>query len=166
MLAGLAVEREQELAQELDAREGEFSCGVQMELRGQCVESALKRITCVGEGVKAGIAAELGGCAKNADGAELFEYVRVAEERGLDAMGLVMRLMFADTREHGGDFIGREAERGEKFCGAIAGVRDVVPCCERGWILWAMPDEDAEIVQIGGGEDNVIIVGWRRFHQR
>jgi hypothetical protein len=114
MFAGLAIEGEEELAQDLDPGQSEFAGGVEADVGREGVECALEAVAGVGEGVEAGVGAELGGGAEDADGAELLQDIGVAEQGGFEAGGLVVGLMLADAGEDGGEFFSGAAEAGQE----------------------------------------------------
>jgi hypothetical protein len=156
--AGFAVQGVEEGPECRDARRGESTGGFEGYLRRECVDRALQAVACVGEGAEARVGAELGGGAEDADGADLLEDVGIAEERGFYAAGRVVGLVLADAVEHSGNFSLGETEVPENVGSALAGVDDVVPLAELLGVFRAVADEDAEVVEKGGGEEYVVVV--------
>lgn len=148
----------EELPQDRNSGRSQTAGALKAQLARQDVEIPLQGGNGVGKTGKARIAADLADDAQDADGAQLLENVGVAENDGLNGFGFVAGLVLPDGREDGGDFVLREARIVENFRGLGTSIVNMVPAGEFGWILRAVADKDAEIVQPGGGDDDVPVV--------
>lgn len=111
-----------------------------------------------GEGAEAGVAAEFGEGAGDADGAELFEDVGVVGDGGFEGEWLVVGLVGADDFEDCGDLFFGEGRFLQDCWRFFDDVGYVVPGFEGFCIFRAVADKDAEVVKPDGGEDYVVVV--------
>ena len=58
-----------------------------------------------------------------------------------------------------GDLGFRKAELPQDLRRLAAGISNVVPLCQRGWVFRAMADEDPEVMQPSRSMEDVVIVG-------
>jgi hypothetical protein len=115
----------------------------------------------IGKPVEARVATQLGSCAEDADGAELLEDVGVAKQGCLEGVRLSLRKMLADAGNDRSNLFRREVEADQQG-GCLPGrIGHVVPSLELGWRMRAMAKEDAKVVQICCGKDDVVVIAKR-----
>jgi hypothetical protein len=154
-----------ELPQNCNSGPSQTAGTVEVKLARQFLKIPAQDSNCVGETGKAGIPSDLADRAQNADGAQLFKDVGIAEDGGFDGVGLVAGLVLPNGREYGGDLVLREAHLAEDVRGKGAGVGNVVPAAEVVRILGSVAYKDTEVVQPGGGDNDVPVVGMVRANR-
>lgn len=143
---------------DVDSWLSEAASGVEADFAGEFVQRAAERGDGVGEAGEAGVAADFANGAEDADGAELFEDVGVAEDDGFEGGGRVFGLVQTDRVEDGGDFLLREAGLAQDDRRLRAGIGHMIPGDEGIQFLGAIADKNAEVMEPGGGFDDVAIV--------
>ena len=152
------MHRLEELPQDRNSGRSQTAGALKAQLARQDVEIPPENGNGVGKAGKARIAADLADDSQNSDGAQLLENVGVAKNGGLDGCGLVAGLVLPDGCEDGRDFVVGEAGCAEDFRSAGTSIVNMVPAGEFDWILGAVADKDAEVVQPGSRSDNVAVV--------
>jgi len=147
------------LPQDCHPRSNETASAVEAKLAGQVLEVPAQDGDGVAEAREAGIAADFADGTKDADGAELLKDVSIAENGGLDSFRLVARLMLPDDGENGRNLRLGEARLTEDSRGMGAGIGDVVPTGQFLRVFGAMSGKNTEIVQPGGSDDNLAVMG-------
>ena len=118
---------------------------------------ALKDAESVFEGAKACIAPNFADSAENADSAELFENVRVAQKNAFKGGWATGGKMRPDDFDDGWNFFVGKTESLKQAGRFFERVSDVVPFSKRGWIFGAMANEDAQVVEPRGSIKDFVI---------
>ena len=159
VLAGLGFQGIQKDAHGEEAGFGKVASGRETKLCREGLKGLTKRPAGVVEEREACVAAELGGGTEDGNGAELLENVGIAEQCGLRAGGLVVGLVLANAGKDGRGLGDGEAHGCKDLGGAMTDVGHMVPANQGGSIFGAVTDEDAEIVEKGRGEEDVVVGG-------
>ena len=141
----------------MEARLGEGACGIESQLWRQLFGIALENAKCVFEGAESGVASDFADGAENRDRAELFENVGVTQEDAFERSWIAGWKVGSDDLDNGWNFLGGKAESLKQGGCFFERVSDVIPFCERDWVFGTMADEDAEVVQPGGGVEDVVV---------
>jgi hypothetical protein len=163
----------EEVLKDVDSWFSETAGGFKADLTGKLVEPAAEGGDGVGKAGEAGVAADFADGAKDADGAELFEHIGVAEDDGFEGGGGVFGLVLADGVEDSGDFLFGEAGLAQDGGCLRAGIGHMIPGSEGVQFLGAIADKNAKVMEPGSGFDDVAIVveigadgGCKRGHTR
>jgi hypothetical protein len=104
------------------------------------------------------IAADLYGCAQQADGPQLLEYIGVAKQGTFHGSWFVLWLMMADRLCDPVEFFRGKSPCPEEFPALLDGVWDVIPAGKLLWILRTVAKKHTKVMHPGGGEENVVVV--------
>ncbi len=141
----------------MQSRLGEGAGGIELQLRRQLFGVALQNTKCVFERDKAGVAADFTDGAKNGDSAELFEDVCLAQKNTFEGGRLAGWKVGPDDFDDGRNFFRGKAESLEQARCFFERVGNVVPFSKRGWVFRTMANEDADVVEPGGGVEDVVV---------
>ncbi len=136
---------------------GPGACGIQLQLSRQLFGVALEDAKGILECDESAIAPDLADGAENADRAELFEDVRVAQESACEGSRFARWKVSSDRFDYGGDFFRRKAKSLKQARRFFERISDVIPFCQRGGVFWTMADEDTDIMQPGRSVKDVIV---------
>lgn len=156
--AGFVLDGAKKCLEDSDTGLGEATRAVEPNSGRQILEAAAKSGDGVCEEWETGIAAHFADGAQDADGAELFQDIGIAEDGGFDAARLVLRLMLADHIEDRRNFFLRETQMAQNGRRTGAGEGNVIPSAEFKGIIGAVANEDAEVVQPCGGANDIRVV--------
>ncbi len=155
---GFGLRRFEKRPQDFNPWSGKYSGGWKLNQCRQRFQRSTQRLDGVAEHKVTCVSPYLADHSERANGAELLENIRVAQQCTLKRSGLAGRQMGADGLNRGRDFLCRETKLFEELRYFPGGVDDVVPLRQRGNVFGPVTDKHAEVMQPRGGVEHIIVV--------